>query len=406
MAKINVKNPNLYPLQERAFFNNYRYSICEASTKSGKTHGGLAWILSYALSTGMDGKNFWWVAPVYPQTEIAYNRMKRKLSGIKCKKSGAPLALPNDTKRVIKFINGMNLHFKSGEKPDNLYGEDVYAAVIDEASRMREESWYAIRSTLTATRGPIRIIGNLRGRKNWAYRLARKAQSGAPNMIYTKMTAYDAVDAGVLDAAEIQDAKDTLPKHIFDELYLVVASDDGGNPFGLQHITNCTGQMSRKRPIVYGIDLANRVDWTVLIGLDEDCAVSDFHRFQKPWPETVKYIDEIVGDIPTLVDSTGLGAPIVEDLQQVEYGLYEGFVFTKSSKQKIMERLAKCVQSEETIMPEGTIVDEMMEFEYERTPTGWIYTAPEGLHDDCVCAYALAVEHYDKPHYGSWGVAG
>ena len=52
------------------------------------------------------------------------------------------------------------LWFKGADKPDALYGEDVYAAVIDEASRCKEEAWHAVRSTLTATRGPIRIIGS------------------------------------------------------------------------------------------------------------------------------------------------------------------------------------------------------------------------------------------------------
>jgi hypothetical protein len=33
-------------------------------------------------------------------------------------------------------------------------------------------------------------------------------------------------------------------------------------------------------------------------------------------------------------------------------------------------------------------------FEYEFTRIGVRYTAPDGLHDDCVCALALAVEHF------------
>jgi hypothetical protein len=74
--------------------------------------------------------------------------------------------------------------FKSAEKPDNLYGDDVYAVVIDEASRVRQESWHAVRSTLTATRGPVRIIGNIKGRKNWFYDLARKAEAGEEGMHY------------------------------------------------------------------------------------------------------------------------------------------------------------------------------------------------------------------------------
>jgi len=58
------------------------------------------------------------------------------------------------------------LYPKQGARDLRLYGEDVYGAVIDEASRMKEDAWTAIQSTLTATRGPVRIIGNVKGEKN------------------------------------------------------------------------------------------------------------------------------------------------------------------------------------------------------------------------------------------------
>jgi hypothetical protein len=67
-------------------------------------------------------------------------------------------------------FNRAVIRFKSGEKTDSLYDEDVWAAVLDEASRMREEAFHAIRSTLTATRGKVRLIGNAKGRKNWPSR--------------------------------------------------------------------------------------------------------------------------------------------------------------------------------------------------------------------------------------------
>ena len=34
-----------------------------------------------------------------------------------------------------------------------------------EASRAREEAWHALRSTLTATRGKVRVIGNVKERQ-------------------------------------------------------------------------------------------------------------------------------------------------------------------------------------------------------------------------------------------------
>lgn len=106
----------------------------------------------------------------------------------------------NYTDMTIELPTGAVMRFESAEKPDNLYGEDVWAAVMDEASRMRQEAWYAIRSTVTATRGPVRIIGNVKGRKNWFYIMCRKAQAGEPNMAYFKIFALDAVAAGVFAA--------------------------------------------------------------------------------------------------------------------------------------------------------------------------------------------------------------
>ena len=56
----------------------------------------------------------------------------------------------NNSNLSITIPNGATIWFKGGDKPDSLYGEDVYGAVIDEASRCKEEVWSAVRSTITA----------------------------------------------------------------------------------------------------------------------------------------------------------------------------------------------------------------------------------------------------------------
>jgi hypothetical protein len=73
--------------------------------------------------------------------------------------------------------------------------------------------------------------------------------------------------------------------------------------------------------------------------------------------------------------------------------VYEGFKFTGPSKQLIMEGLAAAIQGQQIRIPDGILRKELETFEYEQTRTGVRYTAPEGLHDDCVCALALAVHH-------------
>ncbi len=212
------RRPWLADYQLKAIFCPQRYAVIEATTKAGKTVGCLIWLLEQAV-LGRSGQNYWWVAPVYSQAKIAFRRLKAALR----QSAATQVFEANDGELTVTLANGAVIWFKSAEKPDNLYGEDVYAAVIDEASRCREEAWHAIRSTLTATRGPIRIIGNVKGRHNWAYKIARQVEremkSGNGNVHFARITAYDAVKAGIISKAEVEDARARLPKHVFEELY-------------------------------------------------------------------------------------------------------------------------------------------------------------------------------------------
>lgn len=386
--------PWLYPAQSAAIFdcadpdgNLARYGVVEASTKAGKTVACIAWLFEQAFVHGKPGRNYWWVAPVYPQARIAYRRLKRGLD--------VDVYVSNESELTVRLPNGACIWFKSAENPDNLYGEDVYAAVIDEASRVKEDSWVAVRSTLTATKGAVRIIGNVKGRKNWFYRMARRAQSGEQGMAYAKLTAMDAVTGGVLDASEIEDAKRQLPENVFRELYLAEASDDQGNPFGLNHIESClVRRLSGLPPVAIGIDLAKSTDWTVVIGLDKNGEVCGFERWQGPWDTTEEKILNIVGRVPVLIDSTGVGDPIVERLQKRRRNVFTGFHFSSGSKQKLMEGLALAIQTGLVRFPDGPIRSELELFEYQYTRTGVRYSAPDGYHDDCVVALALAVEQF------------
>lgn len=386
--KMVYQRPWMYAKQERAIFAPERYAVIEASSKAGKTVGCIVWIAELGMR-GRAGWNYWWVAPIYGQAKIAFRRLKRAL----------PRAVytANESELTITLANGAVIWFKGAENPDSLYGEDVYGAVIDESTRVKEESWYAVRSTLTATRGPLRIIGNVKGRKNWAYQLARRAQAGERDMHYAKLTAYDAVEAGVLSAAEVEDARRTLPAHVFGELYLAEPSDDAGNPFGLAAIAACITPLSSEPPAVFGWDVARAQDWTVGIGLDATGRTSVVERFQQPWAETINQIVRETGRTPALVDATGVGDAPTDALQRVTPDVFERFIFTSNSKQQLMESLAIAIHERRVGFPDGVIAAELREFEYVYTRTGVRYSAPPGLHDDAVSALALASWHLGHP---------
>lgn len=220
-------------------------------------------------------------------------------------------------------------------------------------------------------------------------------------MEYHKLTAYDAVAGGVLAAQEIEDAKRELPENVFRELYLAEPSDDGGNSFGIRAIQKCIKPLSSLEPVCWGWDLAKSHDWSVGIGLDKNGDACRFERFQKPWQDTIGHIRNATRGSPALVDSTGVGDPVLEALQANGGQNFEGFKFSQQSKQQLMEGLAVAIQQQQVSYPAGVIVSELEQFEYEYTRTGVRYSAPEGFHDDCVCGLALAVRKKTLPIPGA-----
>lgn len=375
----------MYPAQRRVILDPARIVIIEAATKSGKTVGCLMWLIQKAWNDSNYGGAYWWVAPVFGQSKMAMERVRKWLLQADPKKT---IWSSHDTDKWLLLPSGCKMWFKSADDPDGLYGEDVRATVIDEATRCKEEAWHAVRTTLTATRGHIRIIGNVRGRKNWVHQMAMRADG--VDIAYHKLTAWDAVEGGILEREEIESAKRDLPDHVFRELYLAEPADDGGNPFGIPAIERCIAPLSTDPVAVWGVDLAKSYDWTVALGLDADCRTVETHRWQSDWGQTRRRLVEIIGDKPALIDSTGVGDPIVEELQR-SLPRVEAFKFTAQNKQQLMEGLAAKIQSGGIGFPDGWLRDELDAFEFEYSRAGVKYSAPSGVHDDGVCALALAV---------------
>jgi phage FluMu gp28-like protein len=381
---ITIQRPKLTKYQKDILYSDSRFTVTEASTKVGKTFSHLFWIFELAHTPPKKGANYWWVAPVYSQAKIAFTRMRRTISGNSAYRI-------NESDLFIVTPLGSTIWFKSAEKPDNLYGEDVYGAVFDEFTRAREEAWHALRSTLTHTKGKCKFIGNVRGKSNWGYRLGVKAKTGEPGYSYFKLTAWDAVKAGILSKDEVEQAQRDLPDKAFRQLYLGEAFDDEANPFGIDFIRNAIRPLSNKPVVCYGVDLAKSVDFTVIVGLDATGQISYYNRFQKDWAQTTQTVIDVIKQTPANIDSTGVGDSIFEAISKHCHKAIS-FKFTSTSKQQIMEGLAASIQKGKITVLGNEMKDELEAFEFQYTRTGVRYSAPDGIHDDTVCALALANE--------------
>lgn len=208
-----IEKPNLTTYQKEFLYNKSRFTIIEASTKVGKTFSCIWWLFEKAHEKERkEGHNVWWVAPVYSQTKIAFKRLRAKVA-----QTG--LYKINESNLTITTPNGVIMHFKSADKPDNLFGEDVYSIVFDEAPRAKVDAFYALRSTITATGGDMKLIGNFGGVANWMHQLKEKAKTDN-KYAYFKVTAWDAVKEGILSQDEIEQAQRDLPPKVFKQLYL------------------------------------------------------------------------------------------------------------------------------------------------------------------------------------------
>lgn len=407
MPTIKYKRPFMYPYQTAMLDCPARFTVTIASTKVGKTASHIVWLFEQALQC-KSNQSVWWVAPTFGQAKIAFSRMKEQITQKEIYKA-------NETNLVLTLVTGAKIEFKTGEKPDNLYGDDVYAFVFDEFTRAREAAWFALRSTITSTAGRGKFIGNAKGRKNWGHKLAMKAKGGEdPDYAYFKITAYDAADAGMKTKdgrpfiEEIESAKRDLPEAVFNELYLAEASEDGSNPFGLKYIAAiCQPTLSTEPSVCYGIDVANKVDFCSIIGLDKLGTMSHYKNFQKVgWQmtiDTIKYLP----NKPIAMDSTGVGDVVLSQVEQVQSQV-EGYIFNQASKQRLMEGLAVGIQQRKLIIADdgdvvngtGKLRHQLEQFEFVYTRTGVKYSAPEGEHDDDVCSLALAWHKWQTARSG------
>ena len=373
---MRIEIPELHINQEAVYESKARFRVVMCGRRFGKSE--LA--TTEMVIAGVHGKQVAYITPTYNLAKAFFDKLADALP-FQC----------NRSELTIQFVNKGTLQFFTGERLDNLRSRKFHLVIIDEASFIPdlEHGWLnAIRPTLTDFKGRALFLSTPRG-KNYFYSLYNKGLNGEQDWQSFKFSTYD---NPYIDPCEIDDARRQLPESVFNQEYMADPAENAANPFGLQYIQQCTYPISTNPPAVYGIDLAKSVDYTVIIGLDSVGAVCYFDRFQKDWRQTRMDIKRLQR-APMLVDSSGVGDPIVEDLMNDGLDV-TGFKFSNTSKQQIMLGLVSAVQQRKISFPEGPITRELETIEYQYGQYGVKYAAPQGFHDDCVMALALAYNHF------------
>jgi hypothetical protein len=377
--------PELHSNQEKVKAEAARWNVLDCGRRWGKS------VLATDLicETSIQGWPAGYFAPTYKLLEGTFKETYSLLE---------PIVSRKHDNQFIELLTGGLIEFWSLDNPNAGRSRKYKRAVIDEAAFVKSlwEAWTkGIRPTLTDLKGDAWFMSTPRG-KNDFYKLYSRGVSGEKDwkswQMPTSTNPY-------IDLLELEDAKRDLPEAAYSQEYEALFSDNVANPFGVDYIKKCVRTLSTAPSVYFGVDLAKSHDWTVVVGLDAKGHVSEFHRWQSDWSQTKRKIIQIVGGKFGFIDSTGVGDPIAEEVIKSCPNVQK-FHFTSTSKQQIMEGLALSIQKGDIcIIPE--MVDELESFEFIYSKTGVKYSAPEGMHDDIVCALALA-NHRFKNKIGGY----
>lgn len=353
----------------------------------GKTISGANEAIKVVTQTPLESVGFC-VAPTYWHTQKQLREFM-----LYC-----PKELIKDVNRSehrVTLIGNRYVWFKSADNPDSLRSEGLDWLWGDEGGQWKEEAWIlALRPALMDKKGIAWFTGTPKG-KNWYFRLWTRGQD--PEQTDYESWSYSSLDNPYLDPKEIADFARDMPKMAYKQEILAVFIDEIGSVF--RNVNSCIKEdleapKEGKRYVV-GVDLAKHQDYTVVCVMDDSGHLCHFDRFSElDWVFQRKRIVNIArqyNGARLLIDSTGLGDPIYDELRR-ETVTVEGYKFTNASKKDLIENLSIKIENRQISYPNiPELINELKMFGFAYSQTGLVrYNAPEGYHDDCVIALALA----------------
>jgi hypothetical protein len=352
------------------------------------------------ISTALHGGRVAWIVPSYKNGRPLWRTVRRVLAPLK----SADLVRINETDRIVEFADALGGGFlgmyTAEDNCDAIRGEDMDLVIIDEAARVSEIAWTdSIAPTLADRAGKAVLISTPRGR-NWFWREWMAGQDGASDVRSFHAPSSDNPNPNIKRAARL--AGEKLPERTYRQEWLAEFVEDGGGVFrGVRDCIRGTAFTQTFNPhtkYVMGVDLAKYRDFTVCcvidLGTRQVVALDRFNKAEWPLQKARIYAMAQQWHAALWLDSTGVGDPIYDDLRR--FGLaIQPYKFTSATKTDLIENAVLLVEQQQVTYPDCTetrvLLSELEAYEYKKTAFGTLQmNAPDGMHDDCVIAFALA----------------
>lgn len=301
-------------------------------------------------------------------------------------------------------IMNSKLDIRSADRPELIEGFAYRFIMLNEAGIIlrNEYLFYNTISPMMLDFNPDVYIGGTPKGKGLFHELAVKADDEANED--QGFFQFSSFDNPYLTEKDVRELTEEYPESIKQQEIYAQFLEDSSTVF--RNLEKCSiaepAEPVADKTYKVGVDLARLKDFTVIDVMDSDGNEAYLDRFKEiDWvvqKERIKNVCERYNNAQCWLDSTGVGDPIYEDLRRGGVNI-EGYKFTNESKKQLIQCMMISLEQEKTRLFKKDIApipyNEMVIFEYEMTPSGLIrYQAPEGYHDDCVIARALA----------NWGV--
>lgn len=386
--EIQLYQPHLnqYKIHDSINKEPYKYYVLNIGRQFGKS----LLAQNQAMYWGFNNPDckIGWVSPIYRQAKKVFAEMCLAFAG-------HDIFKVNASDLELKFPNGSLMKFFSAERYDNIRGETFDYLICDEFAFIDEQAWTEVlRATVLVKGKKVLLISTPKG-KNHFYNLFNL---DAVNNQYKsfRMTSYD---NPIINPTEIDDARLTLPDHVFRQEYLAEFVDGGYSLFSEAVYNQIAEQTSR---YYAGIDLGRADDYTVISVFNQKGQQVFIDRWrQDSWSNIVSKLLEVINKYQayTYIEVNSVGDAIFEQVQNgsIHKARIQPFVTTSKSKQDVIEQLVVACQNKEVqFQPIDWLKKEMEIFGYEYNPKtkSVRYSAPNGFHDDGVMATAIAYESY------------
>lgn len=341
----------------------------------------------------LPNRQVWIVAPTSDLTQKAFTEIVKFIG-----KMYEPGEYRITTKPYTKLrmANGSWIECKTADNPVSLIGEEVDLLIIDEAARLAPMTYDRELAATTMTRNGRTIFISTPKGLNWFYHKYKQVSEADDGFIWNAPSSDNELNT----TNWLEKLRKSLPEEIYNQEYNASFIDGASSVF--RNIDKVINDDCYENPVpthryVLGVDLAKVNDYTVLTCVDRHThKVVAWDRFNKiDYPIQKNRIVSLArryNNARIIIDSTGVGNPITDDLRR-ESLIIDDFKFSNKSKDELVQKLNLFIEEQGIFIPnEPIIIDELKQFGVEVTDRGNItYSAPVGLHDDCVMSLGLAV---------------